>query len=334
MKYFKPLVATLVAFFCFSPTLTFADNKANFSVVADQSPYQVDKDKTYFDLSLPVNETVDLTVHITNDSDETITIAGEVAQATTNLNGVVEYAKTDNKLTDHIPFDITAVASFDNPQQTIDAHQTVGFVLHVTVPTVDYAGVVAGGMSFHDVTEEKEDSNDTAMFKNKFAYVIALLLHGNQDAQQTNLSLTKATPGQVNSRNVIHARIENQASNYLSKVTIKAKVLDSNGKEVLSDEKDSLQIAPDSIFDFPVYYNGKEMKAGKYQMKLTISSGDQNWELKKAFTITQKKAKKLNKTDVSPKEETNNNQWVIIGLMGAVIVLLLVLIVFILRKKR
>ena len=334
MKYLKPLLTVIMAFVCFSPALAFADDHANFSVVADQSPYQVDKDKSYFDLSLPVSETVDLTIHVTNNSDEPITIAGEVAQATTNLNGVVEYSKTDNRLTKNVPFDITTIASFDNPKQTIDAHQTVDFVLHVTAPTADYAGVVAGGVSFHDVTEEKEDSNDTAMFKNKFAYAIALLLHGNQEAKANDLKLTSAKPGQVNSRNVIHARIENQASNYLSNVTVKAKVLDDNGKEVLSDKKENLQIAPDSIFELPVYYNGKEMKAGTYRMKLNISSGDQTWELEKAFTITQKKAKKLNKTDVSPKEENNNNQWLLIGLMGAVIVLLLVLIVIVLKKKR
>lgn len=168
MRYFKPLLTLITTLFCFNPIIAFAEDQANFSVVADQSPYQVDKDKTYFDLALPANETVDLTIHVTNNSDEAITIAGEVAQATTNLNGVVEYSKTDNKLTQKVPFDVTTIASFDNPQQTIDAHQTVDFVVHVTAPTTDYAGIVAGGISFHDVTEEKA-TEDTAMFKNKFA---------------------------------------------------------------------------------------------------------------------------------------------------------------------
>lgn len=333
MRYFKPLLTLITTLFCFNPIIAFAEDQANFSVVADQSPYQVDKDKTYFDLALPANETVDLTIHVTNNSDEAITIAGEVAQATTNLNGVVEYSKTDNKLTQKVPFDVTTIASFDNPQQTIDAHQTVDFVVHVTAPTTDYAGIVAGGISFHDVTEEKA-TEDTAMFKNKFAYAIALLLHGNQEAEKNDLMLTKVAPGQVNSRNVINATIANQTSNYVSQVTVKAKVLDSNGKEVLSDQKENLQIAPDSVFQFPVYYNGQEMKAGNYRLQLTVSSGDQTWELEKEFTITKKKAEKLNKTDVSPKEETNYSQWLVIGLLASAVVLLVILIVLVVRKRR
>ncbi|RTK79255.1 hypothetical protein DRJ71_16865, partial [Enterococcus faecalis] len=45
---------------------------------AEQSTYQVDKSKTYFDLSLPANESVPLVIHVTNNSEEAIEVAGGI----------------------------------------------------------------------------------------------------------------------------------------------------------------------------------------------------------------------------------------------------------------
>ncbi|MBO6402668.1 DUF916 and DUF3324 domain-containing protein [Enterococcus faecalis] len=326
-------IISLLSLIGFSLTGVAAENQADFSVNAEQSVYQVDKSKTYFDLSLPVNESVPLVIHVTNNSEEEIEVVGELSPATTNINGVVEYGKTQNQLTSSVPFDITKVASFEKEKQTIAPKQTVDFVVNVSVPTKDYAGIVAGGITLRDVTEEKTSSETKGMFKNKFAYAIALLVHGDKTPVENAVTLKEVTPTQVNSRNVVSAAIENKTANYINKVSIEASVTDASGKEVLSEKKEDMQIAPSSLFQFPIYYEKQAMKAGKYTLTMTVRSEKQEWQLKKSFTITEEKATALNKTDVSEKEESRNVQWLVLGLVGIIFLLLIILIV-VLRKKR
>ncbi|MGM0106867.1 DUF916 and DUF3324 domain-containing protein [Enterococcus sp. AZ197] len=326
-------IISLLSLIGFSLTGVATENQADFSVNAEQSAYQVDKSKTYFDLSLPVNESVPLVIHVTNNSEEAIEVAGELSPATTNINGVVEYGKTQNQLTSSVPFDITKVASFEKEKQTIAPKQTVDFVVNVSVPTKDYAGIVAGGITLRDVTEEKTSDETKGMFKNKFAYAIALLVHGDKTPVENAVTLKEVTPTQVNSRNVVSAAIENKTANYINKVSIEASVTDASEKEVLSEKKEDMQIAPSSLFQFPIYYEKQAMKAGKYTLKMTVRSEKQEWQLKESFTITEEKATALNKTDVSEKEESRNVQWLVLGLVGIIFLLLIILIV-VSKKKR
>ncbi|EGO8763450.1 DUF916 and DUF3324 domain-containing protein [Enterococcus faecalis] len=326
-------IISLLSLIGFSLTGVATENQADFSVNAEQSVYQVDKSKTYFDLSLPVNESVPLVIHVTNNSEEEIEVVGELSPATTNINGVVEYGKTQNQLTSSVPFDITKVASFEKEKQTIAPKQTVDFVVNVSVPTKDYAGIVAGGITLRDVTEEKTSDETKGMFKNKFAYAIALLVHGDKTPVENAVTLKEVTPTQVNSRNVVSAAIENKTANYVNKVSIEASVTDASGKEVLSEKKEDMQIAPSSLFQFPIYYEKQAMKAGKYTLTMTVRSEKQEWQLKKSFTITEEKATALNKTDVSEKEESRNVQWLVLGLVGVIFLLLIILIVVLKKKK-
>ncbi|MGC3056886.1 WxL protein peptidoglycan domain-containing protein, partial [Enterococcus faecalis] len=77
-------------------------------------------------------------IHVTNNSEKVIEVAGELSPATTNINGVVEYGKTKNQLTSNVPFDFTKVASFEKEKQTIAPKQTVDFVVYISVPTLDF----------------------------------------------------------------------------------------------------------------------------------------------------------------------------------------------------
>lgn len=325
-------VITLLGLASFSSPVLGAENQANFSVNAEQSVYQIDKSKTYFDLSLPVKETVPLVIHVTNNSDKSIDVAGELSHATTNINGVVEYGKTKNQLTENIPFDITKVASFEKEKQTIEPKQTKDFVINITVPTKDYAGVVAGGITLRDVTEDGASDKSKGMFKNKFAYAIALLVHGDKSPEKSNIKLKDVLPTQVNSRNVISAVIENQTANYINKVSVTASVYDGKEKEILKEKKEDMQIAPNSIFQFPIYYEKQAMKAGEYVLTMTVKSENQEWKLKKSFTITEDKARALNKTDVSEKEGNNDMWWMVVALSGIILVLVIILI-FVMKKK-
>lgn len=257
LNYISLGIVLLISMFGFTITGIATENQANFSVTTEQSVYQVDKTKTYFDLSLPVNESVPLIIHVTNNSEKSIEVAGELSPATTNINGVVEYSKTQNQLTSNVPFDITKVASFEKEKQTIAPKQKVDFVVNISVLTKNYAEVVAGGITFRDVTEEKTPAETKGMFQNKFAYAIALLVHGEKKLVENDITLKEVIPTQINSRNVISAALENKTENYINKVSIEASVTDTSGKKVLSEKKEDMQIAPRVFFNFQFIMKNK-----------------------------------------------------------------------------
>lgn len=325
---------TLIGVFGFSKDSFASENHADFSVNAEQSVYQVDKGKTYFDVSLPVNENIPLVVHVTNNSTKTIEVVGEVSPATTNINGVVEYGKTKNQLTSAVPFDITKFASFEKEKQTIQPNQTVDFILNVSIPTKEYAGVVAGGLTFRDVTKEtQQEDSEKSMFRNKFAYAIALLIHGEHPKTENKVSLKDVLVSQINHRNVVIAKIENMEANYINKVSVEARIVNNNGENILSEKKKDLQIAPNSIFAFPIYYEKQEMKSGEYTLQLLVKTENKVWKFDKTFTITKEKAKELNQTDVLEKERAKNSNWLVVLLIVIILILVFILLIQIKVKK-
>ena len=330
MKFVKSILVFVLVGLCLGATKVKAADHADFSVRVEKSTYQVDTTISYFDLAVPTNKNVDLIVHVTNNASHEITIKGQLAQATTNVNGVVEYGPTKNKLTKNIPFALSDVAKFEASTKKIAAKQMADFIVHLNIPTNDYAGVVAGGLTFSDVSEQTK--KHSGVFENRFAYAVGLVLHGNQAAQKNDLALKKVTATQFNSRNVISAKINNLTSNYVNQVKLTAKLLDANQKEVLSETKENLQLAPDSVFNYPLYYNQQDVKSGTYTLDLTLESKGYVWHFTRDVKITLKKAIVLNKTDVTKKPSNNLN--LIYILIGIVVVLLLIIIFLVFKRRK
>ncbi|WP_280115504.1 WxL protein host-binding domain-containing protein [Enterococcus gallinarum] len=99
--------------------------------------------------------------------------------------------------------------------------QTVDFVVNVSIPTKDCAGIVAGGITLRDISEEKTSDETKGPFKNKFSYAVALLVHGEKIPVEDVITLKEVMPIQVNSRNVVSAAIENETTIILIKYRLK-----------------------------------------------------------------------------------------------------------------
>lgn len=317
------IVVILLILGIFSSKGYASEISSTFTVTAHPSEYQVDKSKTYFDLSIPEKRKISLTVSVLNNSNTEITVAGEINQATTNLNGVVEYGKNEDQLSGKEPFDITKFASFEQDKVTIAPQKAVDFMINLSVPTVEYAGVVAGGITFKDITQKKEES-EQSMFQNKFAYAIALIIHGNKEKEESEINLKGIKPSQINNRNILSTIIENNSSNYINKVSIDAKLMDKTGKIILEEQKENMQIAPDSLFKFPIYYKKEKMKPGTYDLKMKIKSDSQEWELSEKFVIHEETADELNKKNIKPMEEKKEIDFIKILLILNIVVLVIV----------
>ncbi|MGV7366176.1 WxL protein host-binding domain-containing protein, partial [Mycobacterium kansasii] len=127
----------------------------------------------------------------------------------------------------------------------------------------------------------------------------------------------------------------------------------SNSKLSYKANKEMLQMAPNSNFDYPVSIgDGNKLEAGKYRLSMTVygqknndgkftyvdSKGkeqkfDYQWKFTKDFTILGKTASKLNSKDVTVKKTPWYENWLIwLGLL--LILLALFFLFFILWKRR
>lgn len=346
------LFITLVCAFFAAPALSHA-SEFNFSVEPVIPENQINKDVSYFDLQMEKNQQQQVVVNLRNDTENEVKVNVGLSNATTNLNGVVEYSPNKLENSKSLPFKITDVVKA--PESiTIPANSSQELKLDITMPQEEFSGVVAGGITFkQDTTDETEDtsSQEGVSIKNEYSYVVALLLKERQDIIEPNLTLDEVKPSQINYRNVIDSTLTNDTTTYINQVAIEGIITKKGSTEsVYSVDKNSMQIAPNSIFNFPVYLEGKKLEAGDYHIKLTVFGDkaddgtfvkkidDQDtkfkhqWILEKDFTIAADEAKTLNEKDVTIKEEGPN--WLLIVLVILVILLLLLVIILLLKRKK
>ncbi|MCT3092751.1 DUF3324 domain-containing protein, partial [Lactococcus lactis] len=152
-------------------------------------------------------------------------------------------------------------------------------------------GVIAGGITFKEKDSEKTNSNSKGLsIQNKYAYVVALLMQQNKNTVAPDLKLNSVEPSQVNYRNVINANLQNPMAGYLNQMYVQAEVKGlSNSKLSYKANKEMLQMAPNSNFDYPVSIgDGNKLEAGKYRLSMTVY-GQKNNDGK--FTYVDSKGK-------------------------------------------
>lgn len=352
MKKFKIIFTAIFATSLLFLGQSVLANEFNFSVKAIIPENQINK-SSYFDLLMKAGEKQSLTVELTNSTDKTVVVEEDIASATTNINGVVEYSPNAIKADPSLKYSLTDYAKA--PKEISLAPKSVQRVtVDVTMPNAEFKGVMAGGITFKEKenkSKAKDSDEQSVSIVNKYAYVIALLIRQNQEIVTPDLKLNAVTPSQVNYRNVINANLQNPNAGYLNQLQISATVKNKNDTSITyTENKDSMQMAPNTNFDYPISLKGERMKAGNYQLTLTAygqknpngkyvtkdSAGkeqkyDYKWTFVRDFTIDADTATALNKKDVTVKPD---NSWMIWSAIGLILIILLLIILLILWKRR
>lgn len=353
MRLRNKLLITILAFISvvFLSFRTAESSEFNFAVIPIPSDYQIDTKNTYFDLLLKPNQEEVLQVVLHNDTEKNVVVEISVNSATTNSNVVVEYGANDIEKDASLKLSLQDYVEYpESIEIKPHSEETVG--LKVKMPNEDIKGVLAGGITFKEKEEEETETTGEQglSIKNEYSYVLALLMRQSTENVEPNLNLIEVGPGQINARNVILAKIQNDQKAYINQVVIESEITKKDKKEVLYSEiKERGQIAPNSNFSFPTSLKGEKLEAGKYRITLNIYANENedgefarengeetktytnHWKLEKDFEIKAEEAKKLNEKDVSIKEDRS---WLYI-LIGVLILLLVLLVVWlILRKKK
>lgn len=347
------MISSLIVVYLMS--LTISASEFNFSVETVQPATQIDKSKTYFDMQVEPGVAQDLVIHLRNDTDNDVEIAPEIASATTNTNGVVEYSKNKIKKDSSLKYDLSDIVK---TEKTIVIPKKGNYDLHLTVtpPYETFDGVIAGGITLEEKryeTEETETDSQGLAIKNYYSYVVGIVLHSNQTLVTPDLIFKKAYPSQENARNVIMNELQNPMPTYINNVKIIGEVTHLKDKETaFTVEQDNMQIAPNTLFSFPIGAEGRKLKPGKHESHLVVYANrtkegpfeygkdedghpihyQNKWEFSQEFTISKEKAKTYNKKDVTIKEDYT--MWYVVGGLLLIILALIIWIIWQNRKEK
>jgi len=335
IKRFYIKIISLVSILCLVPVISFADDtsnseeqvQTNFTIKPEFSESQVDKSNNYYDINLDPGQSENLKLVLKNLIDKEIELGVTVHTAFTNVNGVVEYGKDAKTPDSSLKYSIKDLVECPSTVK-LGPNETRTIELKITMPNEKIEGILAGGVKVEEVNEEsnnKENTKDNGIsIENKFAYIVGIVASNERSTIEPIMDLVDVFPNQLNYRNVISAQIQNSAPTYVNNLKVEATIKKEGESKILySEEKENMQMAPNSSFDFPISLNGNRFEPGTYTAHVKATSGENTWEWEKKFTIDKEIAKNYNKQDVTIDNSIN---WLLIGAILLILVLLILLI--------
>ena len=307
-----------------------------YSVKANIPENQINKTLTYFDLKMEPNQRQDITLTVSNSSDEKATILISPNVAMTNQNGVIDYSKADEKVDSTLKNPVTSIIS-KAQEVTLEPKETKEVPFTIQMPEKEFDGLILGGFY---ISKKEDDSNTKdkekdVQIKNKYSYVIGLQLREITNEVKPVMELNDIKPVLLNYRTAVTANLQNTEATIMKEVSVDAKVMKKGTTKVLHEtKKEGPSMAPNSNFDFPINWDNQSLDAGTYRLKLIAQSGEDKWEFDKEFTISAKDSTDLNKEAVEL-EKTEPNWILIISVVaGITIFLILVIGFFIYRHQK
>ncbi|MCB5953700.1 DUF916 and DUF3324 domain-containing protein [Enterococcus sp. CWB-B31] len=318
-------IFNLVAF----PSLVHGESLNSFDASIQVPDSQSDKNLSYFDVTLDPGKEEKLAITLVNKSEKTLSLKASFNRAVTNSGGVIEYSGINEDTSKSAPYDIEQLVTLSEENIQLESNQTKDVTLTVKMPEEKFSGVLAGGIYFEEVSDEKTEGN----VKNVFSREIALLIHSDGQEVQPEVTITGAKADQANYRNVIEVGIENTAAAYVKKVNIDYTVL-LDGKEVLTGKKEQLSIAPNTLFPFRIPFDGEEFDGGEYTVDIKVSNDQGEWEGSPQFTVTKEEAADMNEQDVTVQKSDFEIPWSTVALIAVLLALAVVVIITINKNRK
>lgn len=338
------------------PLQSVSASKSDIVVIPVLPDNQRNEIENYFDLMMkPAQEQV-VEVELQNNSDTAVKVEAEICTAITNNNGVVEYGNFNTVADSSLKYnlnDIVTVVQYI----VIPAGSSYMFQVAINMPEEEFEGVLAGGIAFHvraatagdeesgnetEVTETKKDMAETGEEPNKvqdtenYSYVVAVLIRENEETVTPSLILTDISANQNNADNVITTNIQNIEAAFVSQGTIDAYVCKKGSSEILYEShNESIQIAPNSNFDYLIASNGQKLESGEYTIRLEINSENNHWIWEKDFTIDKETVESLEDSNTMIQTVSgNSSNYIIIAVMAAVLCVTAIGVIVGMRRKQ
>ncbi|WP_207695424.1 hypothetical protein DOK67_0001723 [Enterococcus sp. DIV0212c] len=309
-------------------------SEIDFSVKAILPENQRSKEISYFDLRVVPGETQTLSVELTNDTDEDITVYASANAAITNDNGVVDYSYNDTKKDSSATFTFSEIASI--PKEIILPKKSNKIVeCVINIPKDSFDGYVLGGLYFEQKEAKEAKSEGALAVGNRFSYVVGVLLSETDKEIKPELALNEVKATQINGNNAVIMNIQNKKAAMIKKLQVDAKLYyEEEEKPRYENHQESLTMAPNTNFNYKIDLKEQPFVAGNYTVKIKANDGYKDWTWERTFEIKEKEAKKYNATAINlPPDQKNQFPWIVVVGIGAGVLAVILGIIYYFNQK-
>lgn len=307
-------------------------SSAGFTYSINYPDSQISKNG-YLDLLLKPGKEESVSLTLSNPSDEEVNIDINIEGAKTNKNGVIEYAPNDIPMDKSLKYPFEKVISGPTNVK-LKPKETKDIEYKITMPTEGFDGIIVGGISL--IRSSKDDSKTTekgTQIKNRYRYVVPIVLRNNKKEIIPKLELQKVYPEQLNAKNTIYVDFSNINAVFFDSMSVEVQISEKGKETVLyQTKKTDMRMAPNTLIQFPVSMQGEKMVPGDYTAKIQVKGSKgiiENWT--EDFKITKEQADKYNERDIGLYEEKTIN-WKLIIVIVVGTLLLIVITYFIISK--
>lgn len=311
-------------------------NNIGYSVSAKLPKNQLNKKESFFDLKMKTGQKETLKAVVYNVTNRDIKVQTAIHTAYTNNNGTIEYVTPAKSFDASLTHKMADLAKLSGPKTvTVPANGSKTIKTKVSMPTSPFNGVILGGWYFKRVDQKVTGQVKGSMnVRNVYSYVIGMKFSmGKTPAPKLQLDKVKA--GLENYHQSIFPYLRNVSAVIVPQLNLKTTITSKNsGKVVKTATKKNVQMAPNSVFKYPIQLGNTNLQAGRYHLRMVAKNSDHRWVFDRDFTITAAEAKQYNGKAVNNR---GMSIWWLIGI-GALAMLIIVLLVlwfiFWLRRRR
>ena len=336
------LIAVTVTAFT---TITAHAIAPGFSVAPVIHENQSPNNTAYFDLTVIPGTRQDLSVEITNSSEQDATFEASLFAVGTNRNGIIDY--TSPGLTDEtLSHPFADIAHF--PQGTtvfVSAGETVTLPVYADIPEEGFDGQILGAIRLLlDISDEQRAQS--GMIVNRFAYITIVRLSVDNSAFAPDFALGDVGTQTVDHRASIVAQIRNPIPRVSANAVVSGQIYAFDRNEPFwTIENFNVEFAPNSIFELSFIDNeGFGITPGEYIARIQVLMDGNLWEFEQQFTVAAAQAQVINSGAVNqqsrveeaimPHMASQVPTWLVVTIIASIVFLLLLVIVLIIFFRK
>jgi len=333
-KYFRFIILyflLVMSLFNFPPKVTATVSTANeigYHIYSIAPENQINNDNSFFDLRMKPNQeqTIEFVIANTSDIDQTYTI--ELNQAYTNNQGYIDYSENKNSPSNiNKQFSIEQIAKIQK-NVTVHKQSTTKIPINLKMPSEQYDGEILAGIR----VIKQPENHDSKSIVNEYGYILGLRLTETDKELQRLIQLNNIKPEVSFGKTSVVITLQNPIMESYGNLNYEVKIQNKEKPDIIKQKSfTGLQMAPNSLYNFSVDWDGERIVAGDYRMNLRITDKKSNkWEFTKDFKIQTQEANKVNKVVIRDTSIMGNKLIIILSL----IIILIFTIVYYAWYKR
>lgn len=311
-------------------------NNIGYNVSAEIPKNQINKKNSFFDLRMKSGQTENLKVRVNNISNQDVTIKTAIRTAWTNSTGNIDYVNPAKSFDPSLRYKMSDISRIQGKKTlTIPAGKSRVVSATVKVPKTSMQGVILGGWYFKRVDQKVTGNVKGATnIRSEYSYVLGMK-YSLGKAPVATMSLGKVAAGLSNGHQAVIANLRNTSAVIVPNLKMATTITNRDSNQtVKSLKQDKVQMAPNTVFNYPMLFEKNPLKAGNYHLHMVVKNTERTWVFDRNFTITKAEADKYNHESV---DNQGMNIWLLLGL-GAlamlILILLILLIIYLIRKRR